>query len=227
MRPFDELLQEAVAFHGHLCPGQVLGVRMAMAGCRDLGIAEPKVMGKGLVVFVEIDRCAADAIQAITGCSLGKRTLKHLDYGKMAATFVNVATGQAVRVLARDDARERASLYAPGVADPRECQIAAYRVMPETELLSLTPVVIRPGWLDRRRIRVSCQLCGEGVNYGREVVSDGLTLCRSCFAGGYYVQRTDSRAAATVDVSRDRSVGAEQGGLYGADTTQLPDVIRP
>ncbi len=202
MRTFDELLHEAVAFHGHFCPGQVLGVRMALVGCRALGIEEPKVMGKGLVVFVEIDRCAADAIQAVTGCSLGKRTLKHLDYGKMAATFVNVATGEAVRVVVRDDARERAGAYAPGVADPRQAQLAAYRIMPEGELLSFTPVVIRPGWLDRRRVRIFCQLCGEGVNYGREVVSDGLTLCRSCFAGGYYIPGTDSGAAVPAEVSR-------------------------
>ncbi len=195
MRPFDELLQEAVTFHGHLCPGQVLGVRMAMAGCRALGIEDPKGMHKKLVIFVEIDRCATDAIQAVTGCSLGKRTLKHLDYGKMAATFVNVTTGKAVRVVARDDARERAGVYATGVEDSRKAQIAAYGVMPETELLSMNPVVIRPGWLDRQRVRVACQLCGEGVNYGREVVSDGLTLCRSCFAGGYYARRSDSEVS--------------------------------
>src|SRR3989304_10086580 len=101
MRAFDELLAEAIAFHGHLCPGQVLGVRMTMAVCRALGVEEPKSMRKCLVVFVEIDRCATDAIQALTGCSLGKRTLKHLDYGKMAATFVNVSSGDAVRVAAR------------------------------------------------------------------------------------------------------------------------------
>jgi len=194
-RQFDDLLEEAIAFHGHLCPGQVLGVRMAVAGCRQVGIDRPRRAGKGLVVFVEIDRCACDAIQTVTGCSLGKRTLKHLDYGKMAATFVNVASGEAVRVVARDDARERAGAYAPGVTDPRKAQIAAYRVMPEAELLSLTPVVIRPGWLDRKRARVFCQLCGEGINYGLEVVSDGLTLCRSCFAGGYYVPRTEGPAA--------------------------------
>jgi formylmethanofuran dehydrogenase subunit E len=186
MKPFHELLEEAVAFHGHLCPGQILGVRMAMAGCRALGIEEPKRMHKNLVVFVEIDRCATDAIQAVTGCSLGRRTLKHLDYGKMAATFVNVASGEAVRVVAREDARERAGAYTPGVTDPREAQIVAYQVMPEAELLSVTPVVIQRGWLDRRRVRVFCQLCGEGVNYGREVVSGELTLCQPCFAGGYY-----------------------------------------
>ncbi len=188
-RPLAELLEEAVAFHGHCCPGQVLGVRMAMAGCREVGIPLPRQAGKGLVVFVEIDRCATDAIQALTGVSLGKRTLKHLDYGKMAATFVNVASGTAVRVSARDDARERARTYVPPMTDARTAQIAAYRVMPEVELLSVQSVVIWPGWLDRRRVRVACQLCGEGVNYGLEVVSDGLTLCRSCAAGGYYVSR--------------------------------------
>jgi formylmethanofuran dehydrogenase subunit E len=202
MRPFDELLQEAVAFHGHLCPGQVLGARMAMAGCGALGIEDPKGMHKKLVIFVEIDRCATDAIQAVTGCSLGKRTLKHLDYGKMAATFVNVTTGKAVRVVARDDARERAGLYALGVEDPRKAQIAAYETMREAELLRLEPVVIKPGWLDRQRVRVACQICGEGVNYGREVLSDGCTLCRSCFAGGCDAPGTDPARIAPAEVKR-------------------------
>lgn len=215
MRTFDELLEEAVAFHGHLCPGQVLGVRMAMAGCRALGIEEPKGMGKGLVVFVEIDRCAADALQAVTGCSLGKRTLKHLDYGKMAATFVRAPTGEAVRVVARDDARERAGAYAPGIADPRKAQIAAYRVMPETELLRLELVVIRPGWLDRPRLRVPCQLCGEGVNYGLEVVSDGLTLCRPCSAGGYYTPRSETPGAGWRRSTGDGRLSASRRGGGG------------
>lgn len=182
MRPFDELLADAVAFHGHLCPGQVLGVRMAIEGCRALGINEPKTMGKSLLVAVEIDRCATDAIQSVTGCSLGKRTLRFLDYGKMAATFVSVIARRAVRVVARDDARERAGAYAPGVTDPRQAQLEAYRAMPAVELLRVRAAAVRPEWLDRRRVRVFCRLCGEGVNYGREVVSDGLTLCRPCFA---------------------------------------------
>jgi len=202
VRPFDELLQEAVAFHGHLCPGQVLGVRMAVLGCRALGIDEPKAMGKRLVIFVEIDRCATDAIQAVTGCSLGKRTLKHMDYGKMAATFARVATGKAVRVAARDDARERASAYAPGATAPRQAQLEAYRVMSEAELLSLRPVTIQPGWLDRNRVRVFCQLCGEGVNYGREILSDGCTLCRPCFAGAYYASRIGIQDVALAGTDR-------------------------
>ena len=104
-RSFDDLLAEAVTFHGHLCPGQVLGVRMTQAGCRDAGIPDPRAAGKTLVVIVEIDRCATDAIQALTGVSLGKRTLKHLDFGKTAATFINRDSGAGVRVAARETAR--------------------------------------------------------------------------------------------------------------------------
>lgn len=185
-RSFDELLEEAVSFHGHLCPGQVLGVRMAVAGCRELGMDLPRRAGKGLIVFVEIDRCAADAIQVLTGVSLGKRTLKHIDYGRMAATFVNVAAGAAVRVSARDSARALAPSFAPGAGDPRKAQIVAYRVMPEPDLLRIEPVVVNPGWLDRRRVRVPCGICGEGVNYGREVAVQGLAVCRACAGESYY-----------------------------------------
>jgi formylmethanofuran dehydrogenase subunit E len=192
-RPFNELVEEAVAFHGHLCPGQVLGVRMAVAGCREVGIPLPRRAGKGLVVFVEIDRCATDAIQALTGVSLGKRTLKHLDYGKMAATFVNVPRGAAVRVSARDDARALAPAYAPGEAHARRAQIVAYRLMPETALLSIEPVVVNPGWLDRRRVRVFCEKCGEGINYQRELTAGGRIVCRPCGGERYYSTRPADR----------------------------------
>jgi formylmethanofuran dehydrogenase subunit E len=185
-RPFDELLTEAVRFHGHLCPGQVLGVRMARAGCRAVEIAEPRHAGKALVVFVEIDRCATDAIQALTGVSLGKRTLKHMDYGKMAATFVNLAREIAVRVVARDAARALAGEWAPEETDPRQAQIAAYRQMPETGLLRLEPVIVAAGWLDRPRVRVPCDGCGEDVNYRRETIVNARVLCRPCAGEGYY-----------------------------------------
>lgn len=185
-RSFDDLLADAVRFHGHLCPGQVLGVRMTLAGCREVGIEDPRRAGKGFVVFVEIDRCATDAIQALTGVSLGKRTLKHLDYGKMAATFVDVARGAAVRVSARDDARGRAAAWASGETDVRRAQIAAYRVMPEESLLRCEPVSIVPGWLDRPRVRVPCEACGEGINYRCETVVNARLLCRPCAGEGYY-----------------------------------------
>jgi formylmethanofuran dehydrogenase subunit E len=185
-RAFDTLLDEAVAFHGHLCPGQVLGVRMVLAGCRALGLADPRQAGKRLVVLVEIDRCATDAIQALTGVSLGKRTLKHVDHGKMAATFADTLTGEAVRVVARDGARALAARMAPDEPDPRRAQMIAYRTMPEDRLLRLERVVVDPGWLDRRRVRVACAQCGESVNYQREVRAAGRVLCRACAGESYY-----------------------------------------
>jgi formylmethanofuran dehydrogenase subunit E len=186
MRSFDELLQESSAIHSHHCAGQVLGVRMAMVGCREVCIDEPKGCKK-LVLYVEMDRCATDAVQAVTGCSLGKRTLKFLDYGKMAATFVNTETQQAVRVLAKDDARALAPRYVQDGANPREAQKQAYRIMPEDTLFSVMPVSLRvpaqemPGY---RGDRVQCEACGEGINYHREVRVNGRTLCIPCSQGG-------------------------------------------
>lgn len=142
MRSFEELFKESSSLHNHHCAGQVLGVRMAMVGCREVGIDEPKGCKK-LVVYVEMYRCATDAVQAVTGCSLGKRTLKFLDYGKMAATFVNTETQQAIRVLAKDDARALAPRYVQDRANPREGQKQAYRIMPEDSLFSVTPVSLR------------------------------------------------------------------------------------
>ncbi len=193
MRSFDELLKESASIHGHLCAGQVLGVRMAMVGCREVGIDEPRG-SKKLVIYVEIDRCATDAVQAVTGCSLGKRSLKFLDYGKMAATFVNTETQKAVRVLARDDARSLAASYIDGAANRHEAERQAYVVMPEESLFSLSTVEIdippteRPG---SRGGRVTCGKCGEGINFKREEIQDGKTLCIPC-ARGSYLPRTKS-----------------------------------
>jgi formylmethanofuran dehydrogenase subunit E len=193
MRSFDELLKESAAIHGHLCAGQVLGVRMGMVGCREVGIDEPRGCKK-LIVYVEIDRCATDAIQAVTGCSLGKRSLKFLDYGKMAATFVNTETGKAVRVLARDEARALAASSVNGAANRHEAERQAYVVMREEDLFSMSSVEIdiapteRPG---SRSGRVTCAECGEGINFKREVIQDGRTLCIPC-AQGTYLPRKDA-----------------------------------
>ncbi|MCK5551999.1 MAG: formylmethanofuran dehydrogenase subunit E family protein, partial [Deltaproteobacteria bacterium] len=107
MKSLDELLRKCAEAHGHLCPGQVLGVRMALKGCRLIGIDNPQTSSsrrKKMIVYVEIDRCATDAISAVTGCKLGKRTMKFRDYGIMAATFINLETGQAFRISAREEA---------------------------------------------------------------------------------------------------------------------------
>jgi len=182
MRSFDELLKESSTLHGHHCAGQILGVRMAMVGCREVGIDEPRGCKK-LIVYAEIDRCATDAVQAVTGCSLGKRTLKFLDYGKMAVTFVNTDTRQAVRVLAKDDARNLVPLYVHDAANSRDAQKQAYRIMPEAALFAVKPVAVEvsaqemPGY---RGKRVQCAECGEGINFNREVDIAGRTLCIPC-----------------------------------------------
>ncbi|MEO6165535.1 MAG: molybdopterin-guanine dinucleotide biosynthesis protein B [Candidatus Binatia bacterium] len=185
MRSLNELLDEASAIHGHHCAGQILGVRMAMVGCRAVGIDEPRGCKK-LIVYAEIDRCATDAVQAVTGCSLGKRSLKFLDYGKMAITFLNTETRQAVRVLAKDDARKLVPLYVPDTVNPKDAQKQAYRIMPEDALFTVKPVAgdvsaqEMPGY---RGKRVQCAACGEGINFNREVELGGRTLCVPCSQG--------------------------------------------
>ena len=185
MLSFDELLEESSAIHGHHCAGQILGVRMAMVGCREVGIDEPRGCKK-LIVYAEMDRCATDAVQAVTGCSLGKRTLKFLDYGKMAVTFLNTETQQAVRILAKDDARNLVPLYVHDAADSRTAQKEAYRIMPEEALFSVKPVAVEvparemPGY---RGKRVQCAVCGEGINFHREVEIAGRPLCIPCSKG--------------------------------------------
>jgi formylmethanofuran dehydrogenase subunit E len=193
MMNFEELLKESVKVHGHLCPGQVLGVRMSMLGLDRIGIGDPKGADrKNILVFVEMDRCATDAVQSVTGCCLGKRTLKFMDYGKMAATYVNLRTGKAIRVLAREESRELAVARFPQIADRHEAQLQAYKVMPDHELFDVTEVDVElkpqdmPG---RPHGRAQCDQCGEFVQDMREVRQDGKTLCRPCAHGGYYRTR--------------------------------------
>src|SRR5438445_3463259 len=130
MKSFEELLREAEQAHGHLCAGQILGVRMAMLGLDKLGIADPRGKDrKRLVTFVEIDRCATDAIGVVTGCRLGKRALKFKDWGKMAATFVDLESGRAVRVASRESSKELARTLHPEIESKNEQQMRAYREM--------------------------------------------------------------------------------------------------
>jgi formylmethanofuran dehydrogenase subunit E len=187
---FEALLDESVKIHGHLCPGQVLGVRMAMHGLRQIGIEDPKGKDrKKLYLFVEIDRCATDALQSVTGCSLGHRTMRFVDYGKMAATFVNLATNRSVRVVAREEAKEKARTYVPEIGDKYRCQVEAYKIMPDAELFDDMEVRIdlKPEDMPGRPLRrVRCASCGEYVQDSREVRRNGDILCRRCAQGGYY-----------------------------------------
>ena len=189
MKSLEEYIVLAGESHGHMCPGQVLGIRMALLGLRSIGIDDPAKARKRLLTFVEIDRCATDAVSLVTGCRLGKRSLKFLDYGKVAATFVDLETGRAVRVAARDDARVKAKAMFPRLSDATQAQLEAYKVMENEELFNLQAVrvALKPEDLPGRpRSRVACAQCGEGVNDGRERRMGDRALCRSCAGEKYY-----------------------------------------
>jgi formylmethanofuran dehydrogenase subunit E len=163
---------------------------MSIYGLEKIGISDPKGADrKRLYLFVEIDRCATDALQSVTGCSLGKRSMRFVDYGKMAATFVNLETGQAVRVVAREEAREKAKEYFPDIENKYQCQLEAYKIMPDDELFYYQDVKVdippqdMPG---RPMRRVRCDSCGEYVQDMRDLSIDGRTLCRACAEGAYY-----------------------------------------
>jgi formylmethanofuran dehydrogenase subunit E len=199
MAYFEELLQESAKVHGHLCPGQVLGVRMSILGLKSIGIDDPKGRDrKKIMVFVEMDRCATDAVQSVTGCSLGHRTMKFMDYGKMAATFVNLESGKAARVIAREDSRDRAKEYCPNIGDKYAAQAEAYKVMTDHELFDIMDVRVslRPEDMPGRPLgRVQCGRCGEHVQDLRERIIDNEVLCRPCAEGGYYTFLKEERYA--------------------------------
>ena len=191
MQSLDELLEECGRLHGHMCAGQLLGARMAVLGCRLVGVEDPRGADrKKLIVWVEIDRCMTDAVSAVTGVRLGKRSLKFLDYGKVAATFLNTDTGEAVRVVALEESRALADARYPEIESKKERQLRAYREALDEELFKVERVRVAYGELDapgRPRSRVKCARCGEGINDGREKLDKGgLVLCRPCASGGYY-----------------------------------------
>src|SRR5207247_2624100 len=173
MQPLEELLEECGRLHGHMCPGQLLGARMALLGCRLIGIDDPRGADrKKLIVWVEIDRCMADAVSAATGVRLGKRSLKYLDYGKVAATFLNTETNEAVRIVALEESRALADARFPQIEKKSERQFRAYREAADDELFKVERVEVHYNEMDkpgRPRSRVICESCGEGVNDGREV----------------------------------------------------------
>src|SRR5215213_5498661 len=191
----DGLISECGSLHGHVCPGQVLGVRMAVLGCHLTGVEDPRGADrKKLFVWVEIDRCMTDAVSAVTGVRLGKRSLKYLDYGKVAATFLNLSDNSAVRLLALDESRGLAdSLYAQ-VESRKERQMLAYREVEDERLFKIERVRVDLDEFDmpgRPRARVSCARCLEGINDGREIFDGmGERVCRACAFGSYY--RVDS-----------------------------------
>ncbi len=170
---------------------------MAILGCERLGIYDPK-SSKRLITFVETDRCGTDAVQTVTGCTLGKRTLKFIDYGKLAATFLDTDTGRAVRIAARESARDAALRFLPEEPDAHTAQLRAYKALPDEDLFSVEDVRVELAETDmpgRSRARAVCVQCGEGVSNGRELSVAGSTLCRACAGVPYYRDAPETVAA--------------------------------
>lgn len=188
MPDLNALLAEAGARHSHLCPRQVLGVRMGLAGASCLGLDVPR-KDKRLLVIAETDGCFVDGLEVAAGVTPGHRTLRIEDYGKVAATFVDTHTGEALRLAPRLDVRQHALDYAPGETRHYFAQLAGYQVMPEGELFSTAPVVLAPTiaeLVSRPGVRTNCAACGEEIINEREVVLHGVPYCRSCAGRSYY-----------------------------------------
>lgn len=194
MKSLREYLDDAAVAHGHLCAGQVLGVRMAMLGLKKLGLEDPQGKDrKRIVTFVEIDRCATDAVMVVTGCRLGKRALKFRDWGKMAATFVDVETGKAVRVAAKESSKALAKSLHPETENKNQQQMLAYQELPDDAMFHTEWVRVQlgpeefPGYKGER---IVCEECGEGINFQRQVGENGRVLCRGCAGERYYTPIT-------------------------------------
>jgi formylmethanofuran dehydrogenase subunit E len=190
MKDFETLLEGSAQAHGHLCAGQVVGVRMAMLGCELIGLDDPRHPDqiKKIIVYVEIDRCAADAIAFVTGVKLGRRSLKFVDNGIMAATFVNLESGKAVRILSTEQSRDLISQYAPGGNDKQQ-QLEAYQAMPDDVLFKVQSVAVEVPVNDLpgpSRFKAQCEQCGQVVRDKKEVLRGGRVLCRLCAYGAYF-----------------------------------------
>lgn len=188
------LLQESSARHSHLCPRQVLGVRLGLAGLAALELEAPINKQTGLVI-IETDGCFADGVKVATGAAIGHRTLRVNDFGKTAATFVNVKTERAIRVAPLLDIRQRASAYLPNEERHYFAQLEGYQIMPDEEMFQYQEVILQPSLkalLSKPNMRANCEYCGEEIMNEREVVMNGSTLCLSCANQGYYLLKSAS-----------------------------------
>lgn len=193
----DALLEQTSALHNHLCPRQVLGVRMGMLAARLLNLDLPQT-GKRLYTFLETDGCFADGVAVATGCWLGHRTLRLMDFGKVAATFVDTASGQALRVHAHPDARRAARESEADARSRWHAQLAAYQYLPDEDLLVWQPVQLTfsmDDLISRAGVRVNCARCGEEIINEREQIVNGEPLCRACLGETYYIAAEDTAFA--------------------------------
>lgn len=183
-----QLLEQSATRHTTLCPRQVLGVRMGILASQVLGLNIPDA-SKCLITLVETDGCAADGVSAVTGCTVGNRRMRIIDYGKVAATFVDTKCNQAIRIVPRHGIREVAQKLVPDAKSRWHAQLEAYQKMSNTDLLTVKRVrlsISLEKLLSKPGIRVKCENCGEEVLNEREVVLEGAILCRACAGQSYY-----------------------------------------
>jgi formylmethanofuran dehydrogenase subunit E len=189
------LLSQSASEHSHLCPRQVLGVRMGLAGLKFLGLQAP-LTDKSALVIIETGGCFADGIRAATGATVGHRTLRVEDLGKIAATFTGLKNGNSLRLAPKSDVRTRAQLYAPQEKRHYFAQLQGYQLMPDDELFNFQQVTLAtPATqiISHQNARATCSNCGEEIINERQVVLDGRVLCRTCAYGGYYYFSTLTR----------------------------------
>ncbi len=187
MPTLDKLLQTCAALHQHLCPRQVLGVRMGLLAGQMLGLDLPQA-DKRLLAIVETDGCAADGIAVAANCHVGRRTMRIEDYGKVAATFIDTHTGQALRIAPHAACRQRARAFAPQARNKWQAQLLGYQHMPAADLVIVQNVQLETPVeqiISRRKARARCETCGEEIINERELVRDGVVLCQSCAGQGY------------------------------------------
>lgn len=188
MQPLQTILELSASWHKHLCPRQVLGARIGLAGTAALGLTVPRT-DKRLVVIVETDGCFADGVAAATGCTMGHRTLRLADYGKIGATFVDVKTETAVRIIPQLDIRQRACQYAPDEKKHYYAQLIGYQQMPDDELLTIQTVRLSTPIsqiVSRNGVRANCAGCGEEIINEREVLVGERPYCLACAGPAYY-----------------------------------------
>lgn len=205
MLTLTKLLEISSARHQHLCPRQVLGVRMGMYAAEYLGLDLPQ-RDKRLYAFIETDGCALDGVSVATGCWVGRRTMQVLDFGKMAATFVDTHTERAVRVIPHPDVRQAVSRYAPHAKDHWHAYLEAYQIMPPDELLAAQPVqltVSMQALISREDARALCDRCGEEIFNEREVLLEGQVLCRSCAGQPYFELSSEMYIPQEASISID------------------------
>ncbi len=188
MSILQSLLEESAAHHNHLCPRQVLGVRMGLLAGNLLGIDVPQT-NKLMYTFVESDGCGMGGIETATGCKVRRRTMHVLDFGKLAATFVGLENGRSLRIFPHPQARAKANAALPDVHGRWQRQLQAYQFLPDDDLFIVQPVQLTVSMkqiISKPKLRAICDCCGEEIGNEREVVQNGYTLCRACAGERYY-----------------------------------------